>query len=108
MSSIVHECPPIPAQTSLLISLSLQHERAKERDIRQDIPSVTHKLPSGQTSVQVPQTQSLIPRGRQGKLAVGRDGNVRDKVVVAVQDLLGETKVGVIPGELPDDEGLVC
>lgn len=66
------------------------------------------KLPRGQASVQVPETESLVPRRRERKLAVGRDGDVRDKVVVTVEDLFGETKVGVVSGELPDDEGLVC
>ena len=65
------------------------------------------KLPGGQTRVEVPQTEGLVPRGREGELAVRRDGNVRDKVVVAVEDLLGETERGVISGELPDDDGLV-
>ena len=40
-------------------------------------------------------------------LTVGRDDDVRDKVVVSLQDLLGETVLAVITGELPDDDALV-
>jgi hypothetical protein len=68
---------------------------------------VSDKLPRRQTSVQVPKTEGVVPRRGEGELTVGRDDNVRDKVVVAVQDLLGETKRRVVPGELPDDDGLV-
>lgn len=78
----------------------------RERD-RQDITSVTDKLSGGQTRVQVPKTKSLVPRGRQSELSIGRNGNVGYKVVVTVQDLLGETEVVVISGELPDDDRLV-
>jgi hypothetical protein len=53
-------------------------------DLREDITSVSNELPGGQTSVQVPKPQGLVPTGRKGELTVGRDGNVRDKVVVSV------------------------
>jgi hypothetical protein len=45
-------------------------------------------------------------RGR--TLTVGRDDDVRDKVVVPLEDLFGETVLVVISGELPDDDALVC
>ena len=42
------------------------------------------------------------------RLTVGRDDDVRDKVVVTLEDLFGETVLVVISGELPDDDALVC
>lgn len=78
----------------------------RERD-RQDITSVTDKLSGGQTSVQVPQSEGLVPRGRKSELTVGRNGNVGNKVVVSVQDLLGESERVVISRQLPDNDSLV-
>jgi hypothetical protein len=75
---------------------------------RQNITGVTDESSSGFTSVQVPQSQSLVPRSGQGELTVGRDDNVGDEVVVTVQDLLGVTVFAVFSGELPDDDLLVC
>jgi hypothetical protein len=46
--------------------------------------------------------------GSARKLTVGRDDDVRDKVVVTLEDLFGETVLVVISGELPDDDALVC
>lgn len=74
---------------------------------REDVGGVAHKLAGGQARVEVPKSEGLVPRGREGELAVGGDDNVRDKVVVAVQDLLGEAERRVVPGELPDNDGLV-
>ena len=74
---------------------------------REDVASVSDKLPGGETSVEVPQPQGLVPRGGKGELTVRRDDNVRNKVVVAVEDLLGEAKGRIVPGELPDNDGLV-
>lgn len=65
------------------------------------------ELAGGKAGVQVPETEGLVPRGREGELAVRRDDDVRDEVVVAVEDLLGETERRLVAGELPDDDGLV-
>lgn len=65
------------------------------------------ELAGGEAGVQVPETEGLVPRGREGELAVRRDDDVRDEVVVAVEDLLGETERRLVAGELPDDDGLV-
>lgn len=73
----------------------------------QNVTGVTDESSSGFTGVQVPQSQSLVPRSGQGELTVGRDDNVRDEVVVTVQDLLGVTVFAVFSGELPDDDLLV-
>jgi hypothetical protein len=76
-------------------------------DSREDVAGVADELAGGQTRVEVPEAESLVPGRGEGELAVRGDDNVRDKVVVAVEDLLGETKVAVVTGELPDDDGLV-
>jgi hypothetical protein len=74
----------------------------------EDVAGVANELSGGQTCVEVPKTEGLVPRRGKGELSVGRDGDVGDKVVVAVQDLLGESERVVVSRELPDDDGLVC
>lgn len=74
---------------------------------REDIGGVADKAAGGGAGVEVPETEGLVPRGGQSKLAVGRDDNVRDKVVVTVEDALGVTVVGVVARELPDNDGAV-
>jgi len=57
---------------------------------------------------QVPQAQGLVPGAGEGEVPVRAEHHVGDKVGVAVEALLGYAVVAhVIPGELPDDEGLV-
>ena len=68
---------------------------------------MANETAGGGAGVQVPETQGLVPRGGEGELAVGRDDNVRNKVVVAVEDALGVAVVGVIARQLPDDDGAV-
>lgn len=75
---------------------------------REDVGGVANELLGGHAGVEVPESEGLVPRRGQGELAVRRDNDVRDKVVVAVQDLLGEAERRVVPGELPDNGGLVC
>lgn len=65
------------------------------------------ELAGGEAGVEVPETEGLVPRRRESELAVRRDDNVRDEVVVAVEDLLGEAERRLVAGELPDDDGLV-
>ena len=78
----------------------------RERDT-QDIVGVSNKALSGGTSVQVPQTKSLVPRGRQGKLTIRGDDNVRDKVVVTSKGFARNTIVLLVPSQVPDDDRLV-
>ena len=40
----------------------------------------------GFASVEVPETKSVIPRRGEGELAIGRDDDIRDKVVVPMQN----------------------
>lgn len=72
-----------------------------------DVTGVTNKAAGSSTGVQVPETERLVPRRRKSELAVRRDHDVRHKVVVAVQDLLGVAVVVLVARELPDDDGLV-
>ena len=73
----------------------------------QDITSVSHKAARRHTGVQVPETKRLVPRGRQSKLTIRRDHDIRHEVVVTVQDLLWVTVVGVITRQLPHNDRLV-
>ena len=73
----------------------------------ENVASVTNKATRCLTRVQVPETEGLVPRGRQSKLAVRRDHHIRHKVIVTVQNLLRVAVVGVIARELPDDNRLV-
>lgn len=73
----------------------------------QDVTSVTHKAARRHTSVQVPETKRLVPRGRQGELTIRRDHDIRHEVVVTVQNLLWVTVVGVITRQLPHNDRLV-
>jgi len=73
----------------------------------QDIGGVADESASGLASVQVPETQGMVPGGGKGELAIGGDDNVRDEVVVAVKNSLG-VSIGVfIASELPDNDCLV-
>lgn len=62
---------------------------------------------SGLAGGQVPQTQGLVPRAGQGVVAVRRQHHIADEVAVAVQALLRNAVVGLVTGQLPDDQGLV-
>ena len=75
---------------------------------RQDIGLVADEATGGETSVQVPKAESVVPGRGQSELAVGRDDNVRDEVVVAVEDALRVAVLILVTGELPDDDRLVC
>ena len=73
----------------------------------QDVRSVADESASGLASVEVPKAESVIPRSREGELAIGRDNDIRDEVVVAVEDSLGVAVALFVASQLPDDDGLV-
>jgi hypothetical protein len=73
----------------------------------QDVRSVANESAGGLAGVEVPEAESVIPGSREGELAVGRDNDIRDEVVVAVEDALGVPIALIIAGQLPDDDGLV-
>ena len=47
---------------------------------------MANKSASGDAGVKVPKAKCVVPRGREGELAVRGDDDVRDKVVMATKD----------------------
>lgn len=74
----------------------------------QDVGGVADKAAGGETGVEVPETESVVPRRGESELAVGGDDDVGDEVVVAVEDTLGVAVRVLVTGQLPDNDGLVC
>lgn len=74
---------------------------------RQNVGGVADESTSGRASVQVPQTKGVVPGRRQGELAVRRDDDVGDEVIVAVKNAFWVAVRVVIAGQLPDDDSLV-
>lgn len=74
---------------------------------RQNVGGVADESAGGLASVKVPEAESVIPRCREGELAIGRDNNIRDEVVVAMKDSLGISIALFVARQLPDDDGLV-
>jgi len=54
-----------------------------------DIGSVANKAAGGQSGVQVPETESVIPGRGEGELAIGGNDDIRNEVVVAVENTFG-------------------
>ena len=75
---------------------------------REDIRGVADESAGGETGVEVPEPEGVVPGGRQRELAIRRDDDVGDEVVVSVKDALRVTVGLLLAGELPDDNGLVC
>ena len=75
---------------------------------REDIRGVADEAAGGDARVEVPEAESVVPRGRKRELAVGRDDDVGHEVVVAVEDALRVAVLVLVAGELPDDDRLVC
>lgn len=73
----------------------------------QDVVGVAHEATGGESSVEVPETQGLVPAGREGKLAVRGDDNVLDKVVVSGKGTTGIAVLLSIASQVPDDNSLV-
>lgn len=73
----------------------------------EDVRRVANEAAGGQAGVKIPQAQRVVPRGGERELAVGGDDDVRNEVVVAVENALGVPVLVLVTGELPDDDGLV-
>lgn len=73
----------------------------------QNVRSVSDEFPSRIAGAQVPKTEGVIPRSGKGELAVGRDDDVGNEVVVTVENALWVTERVLISGQLPDDDGFV-
>lgn len=73
----------------------------------QNVGGVSNELTRCETGVKVPETEGVVPGGGESELAIGRDNNVGDEVVVAVENAFG-VAVGVfVASQGPDDDGLV-
>lgn len=77
-----------------------------ERD-GENITSVADKSVLGDTGLQVPDSQGLVPRAGDGVGTIVRDGTVLDNVGVALKRLSGDSVVGVVSGKRPHNQRLV-
>jgi len=73
----------------------------------QNVGGVADEAARGSTGVEVPETEGVVPGGREGELAVRRDNDIGDEVVVSVEDFFGGTVARLVAGQLPDDDGLI-
>lgn len=71
---------------------------------------VTNETPARFASIEVPQSESLVPRRREGELTIGGDGQVSYKVIVASELLAGVTNrfVRSIAFNIPKNDSLVA
>jgi len=83
---------------------------------RVDFLGVANEDSAGLTGSQVPESEGLVPRGRETEEIVSREGDIGDEVVVTSEGLKGDTveSVGVrfidfflSSGEFPDHEGMI-
>ena len=73
----------------------------------EDITLVGEERSDRLSLVQVPQSQGLVPRSRQGVSTIGRKDNIGNRAVVTGQGLTGISVVLALGGELPDNDLLV-
>ena len=74
---------------------------------REHIALVGEERSNRLSLVEIPQSQSLVPRTRQGISTIGRKNNIRNSTVVTGQSLSGITIGLALGGELPNDDLLV-
>ena len=77
---------------------------------REDILGVSNEATGGTSRVDLPKTESSIPRSRKSKLTIRRDNNITNEVRVSPQGTLGVSVRVLITtrvGEAPDKDGLV-
>jgi hypothetical protein len=74
----------------------------------QNVLGVSDETTSGGSKVEVPQSQSRVPRTREGELTIRGDSQIRNEVGVSVKGLLWSTIVLLrFTGQVPDDDGLI-
>jgi len=73
----------------------------------EDILLVAVEDTNGVASVEIPQTEGLVPRTGEGELAIRGDHNIRDGAIVAGEGLAGVTVGFLIRGKFPNHDGLV-
>lgn len=74
---------------------------------RQHVTGVADESLGAFAGFKVPQSEGLVPRGRQSVSTVSGDGDVLDDVFVTLERLLGNTVVFFTTSQLPGDQGLV-
>jgi len=74
---------------------------------RQNVLGVSDEAAGGVSGGDLPQTESSVPRSRQGELSVRRDNNVLDVVSVSLEGSLRASVVALLAGEGPDHQGLI-
>jgi hypothetical protein len=62
---------------------------------REDVRGVSNEATGGESGVEVPETEGLVPRGGKSELTVRGDNDVGDEVVVSVEDTLGVSERGL-------------
>ena len=55
----------------------------------------------------VPEPQCSIPRSQESKLSIAADHNIRDKVFVPMETMLGYTIFGLITNHIPYNDHLI-
>jgi hypothetical protein len=51
---------------------------------RKDIRGMADEATGGQASIEIPETEGVVPRRREGELAIGRDYDVGNEMVVSL------------------------
>lgn len=72
-----------------------------------DIGRVANEATGCETSVQIPQTESMVPGRGERELAVGGYYNVGDKVIVPMKNAFGVTVGVIIPCQCPNNDSFV-
>lgn len=70
----------------------------------QHIGGMANKAARGNTCVEVPKAEGVVPGGRECELAVRRDDNVGHEVIVAPKDALRVAVRILVTSELPDND----
>jgi hypothetical protein len=73
----------------------------------QDIGCVANEATCSGTGIEVPQTECVVPRGREGELAIRGNHDIRNEVVVSFEDSFWVAKRVFVTSQLPDDDRLV-
>ena len=58
--------------------------------------------------VDIPETESLVPRTGQRKLSIRGNDDIRNEVRVALERATRITVLAFFPGQLPHDDALIC
>jgi len=73
----------------------------------QNVFGVTNESSGGSSKIEVPKSESAVPRSRQSELSVRGDNDIRDEVIVSSESFSREAKLLSISSKFPNDEGLV-